>query len=109
MTRYWTCRCGQRWQRITQVCECGGRRPKPSRPKHKRALDLPYEEYVARYGELCGICGRGPSENRRLDRDHDHTTGEPRGLLCHRCNRALPNWATTEWLRQATRYLEEES
>lgn len=67
---------------------------------------MPYEEYVRlNGGERCGICGNPPSENRRLDRDHDHRTGEPRGLLCHRCNRALPDWVTEEWLEAARAYL----
>ena len=57
------------------------------------------------FGERCGICGKGPSATRRLDRDHDHKTGQPRGLLDHRCNRALPSWATPEWLEAAAAYL----
>jgi hypothetical protein len=69
------------------------------------ALELPYEHYLELAGaELCGICGRGP-QRRRLDRDHDHKTGKPRGLLCHRCNRALPSWVTVEWLEAAAVYL----
>jgi hypothetical protein len=33
----------------------------------------------------CAICGRLP-RNRRLAVDHDHNTGEVRGLLCYTCN-----------------------
>lgn len=69
---------------------------------------MPYERWVELFGELCGICGRKPSTKRRLDRDHDHATGEPRGLLCARCNRALPSWMTAKWLRLAVIYLERE-
>jgi hypothetical protein len=75
------------------------------RPKHLAVLKNPYEWWAERFPEQCGICGREPSGKRRLDRDHDHRTGEPRGLLCHRCNRALPNWVTPEWLMAAHRYL----
>jgi hypothetical protein len=57
-------------------------------------------------GERCAICLRVSSPNRRLDRDHDHKTGRPRGLLCPRCNRQLANWITPEWLRAAAEYLE---
>jgi hypothetical protein len=54
------------------------------------ALDTPYEVYIElNGGEHCAICGAKPSNGRRLDRDHDHTTGKPRGLLCHRHNRGL--------------------
>lgn len=72
------------------------------------ALDLPYEHYVEiNGGERCGVCGKGPSEKRKLDRDHDHTTHQPRGLLCHRHNRGL-KWFydDPEELRLAIGYLE---
>lgn len=36
----------------------------------------------------CGICG-GANGGRRLCIDHDHQTGQIRGLLCHRCNTSL--------------------
>jgi hypothetical protein len=37
---------------------------------------------------LCAICFR-PSQNGRLHVDHDHQTGEVRGLLCWTCNVAI--------------------
>lgn len=70
------------------------------------ALDLSYEHYVRiNGGETCGICGREPSLGRRLDRDHCHRTGQPRGLLCWSCNRQLRTWATVEWMADAIKYL----
>lgn len=71
------------------------------------ALETDYEDYVViNGGEFCGICERPRKEvERRLDRDHDHRTGQPRGLLCHKCNRALPSWMTAEWLDAAAAYL----
>jgi hypothetical protein len=69
------------------------------------ALDESYESYIAlNGGEFCFICMKKPM-GRKLDRDHDHSTGKPRGLLCHRCNRMLPSWITPEWLDQAAVYL----
>jgi len=54
-----------------------------------QALDLPYETFVKiNKGEHCGVCNARPA-GKRLDRDHDHNTGLPRGLLCRRCNRLL--------------------
>lgn len=87
---------------------CGHALPKKRQPKHKAALEVTYEEYVSRFGELCGICGTGSTTTRRLDRDHWHNgplAGQPRGLLHARCNRALPSWVTVEWLEKAAAYL----
>jgi CRISPR/Cas system-associated protein Cas10 (large subunit of type III CRISPR-Cas system) len=92
-----------------QLCaKCGGRKPQKRRPRHMAALDITYEEFVVlNGGERCAICLRERSEkDRRLQRDHDHFSGRPRGLLCVRCNRALPAWMTPEWLRAAADYLE---
>jgi hypothetical protein len=91
----------------TRKCgACGKARPKRRRPAHLKALELPYEAYVElNGGESCGVCGRAPTKTRRLDRDHCHKTGKPRGLACARCNRALPSWVTAEWLEAAAAYL----
>ena len=68
--------------------------------------DHVYEDWVWAYGEVCGICGRPPSKKRpKLDRDHDHVTGQPRGLLCPICNMKLAD-LKLEWLRAAADYLE---
>jgi hypothetical protein len=107
MARFWTCpKCRTRNARTRQRCDCGRKRPAPRRPKHAEVLDRPYEWWVETFGDKCGICGRGPSELRRLDRDHDHRTGAPRGLLCHFCNRRLGNRRSSEWLRAAADYID---
>jgi hypothetical protein len=112
----WTCqrqsagvKCGTRNLPRTRKCSaCGKPRPARRRPEHMAALDLTYEQYIElNGGEHCGVCGRERG-SRRLDRDHDHGLGVPRGLLCARCNRALPSWITPQWLRLATYYLEKE-
>ncbi len=76
---------------------------------HRALLAAHRHEYpalLAHQDGHCGICPRPPSENRRLDMDHDHKAMLIRGLLCVRCNRNLPDWMTPEWLRAAADYLE---
>jgi hypothetical protein len=114
--RYWVCyrqsegrKCLTKNPRVKQRCQtCGAPRPAPKRAKHLVALEAPYEYYVElNGGERCAICLRERTEkDRRLDRDHDHKTGRPRGLLCSRCNRWLVQWMTPEWLRAAADYLD---
>lgn len=110
----WTCqrvchgaKCGHRNPSRKQLCSrCGKRRPPRRQPAHRAVLDqLPYEWWVERFGEVCNICG-AEAKTRRLHRDHDHQTGRARGLLCFRCNAALRNYMTAEWLRAAAGYLE---
>src|SRR3954471_16598180 len=102
MARTWKCRaCKMSWPRTKQVCKCGRRRPTYQPPAHRKVLEVPYEKWAEAFGEVCGICGAEPSPTRGLDRDHDHRTGLARGLLCHRCNRGIPNWAGPKWMRKA--------
>jgi hypothetical protein len=105
MARSWTCRkCATKHPRIKQKCPCGAKRP-TRKTNAQKALADDYQTWVDLFGEKCGICGRAPSERRRLDRDHDHKTGGKRGLLCARCNRALPTHITPDWLLAAHAYL----
>jgi len=49
-----------------------------------------YEVLLHQQGGVCAICG-GVDRERNLAVDHDHSTGEVRGLLCGNCNsRVLP-------------------
>ena len=66
--------------------------------------DATYYVMLAKQHGGCAICGR-PPKTRRLHVDHDHHTGAVRGLLCHRCNRALVSWVTPDWLVRARAYL----
>lgn len=47
-----------------------------------------YRELYAHQGGVCAICQRAKGTGRRkLAVDHNHLTGEVRGLLCQPCNR----------------------
>lgn len=92
-------------------------------PVHARTLrDDPYPTYERINGEIhaaafdgewtpdsCGVCGKPPSTARHNDRDHDHTTGNPRGLACpgnQGCNALMPRQLTLERARLIVAYLE---
>ncbi len=56
----------------------------------------------------CKICGKHENDQvRRLSLDHDHKTGEIRGLLCDNCNVGLGNFQDSpEILQSAINYLQ---
>lgn len=63
----------------------------------KRSFGITIDDYdriFEKQGGVCAICGnRETIKNRwgtkRLSVDHDHETGEVRGLLCRKCNAGL--------------------
>jgi len=80
--------------------------------KHADFLDLHrgrYDEILAKQGGHCALCPTKPSARRKLDLDHCHRRMAVRGLLCPRCNRALPAWVTPEWLKKAAVYIDGEA
>jgi hypothetical protein len=83
------------------------RTPEQNRTKHlKRAYNLTAEEFtylVMEQGGVCGICGLVPSS---LFVDHNHQTGEVRGLLCQKCNSGIGFLGDSlEGLEKAINYL----
>lgn len=120
----WTCprvtagaKCGHHNPPRTRKCaKCSKARPiRHTVSRDSKALAIPYEKYVEiNGGEFCGVCGRTRDQQprgRRFDRDHDHDTDLPRGLLCRSCNRALVASRfglkiTIKWLLAAAAYLQ---
>jgi hypothetical protein len=78
---------------------------KPTRAKALGVTDAEYARLLEAQGGHCALCPNTP-KTRRLHVDHDHATGKVRGLLCHRCNRALPTWVSGDWLRNAAFYVD---
>lgn len=117
--RTWLCpKCSHRNEVRTSSRKCQGceenTKPKRRVPVHAEVLrDTSYSDAallsVRIHGgepEACGVCGKPKGETRRHDRDHDHRTGELRGLACFHCNRELLRGGTLESLRAAVAYLE---
>jgi len=64
-----------------------------------------YDELLKQQGGLCAIC-KQPGK-KRLAVDHDHVSGQVRGLLCSGCNIGLGHFRdSTSQLRAAAEYLE---
>jgi hypothetical protein len=48
-----------------------------------------YDRLYEAQGGVCALCQVATGKARRLSVDHDHTTGEVRGILCRPCNDML--------------------
>jgi hypothetical protein len=58
----------------------------------RRVYGISEAEYDAMWtqqGGKCWICKEPPPESQNLCVDHNHRSGETRGLTCQRCNRVL--------------------
>jgi hypothetical protein len=70
----------------------------------KRTYGISADEYdflLRRQKGGCAICG-SKSGGKHLAVDHDHKTGEVRGLLCKRHNSALARWVRNVEEAEAT-------
>lgn len=109
MRRYVTCpKCSHRNDRAggRRKCQgCAAPLPKRRVPTHARTLrDDSYEKFVQVAREIhgvsdesCCVCGKPRSQERHHDRDHDHRTGQARGLACggnQGCNVLMLPWVT---------------
>jgi len=55
---------------------------------------------------VCAICKQPESRSQRLSVDHDHETGEVRGLLCFACNAGIGFLQdSSDVLNKAKKYL----
>lgn len=74
----------------------------------RRRYGITMAEYLVMHeaqSGRCAICGK-PENGKRLAVDHDHETGEVRGLLCQNCNRGLGLFVDNpELLERASAYL----
>jgi|SRR5271157_1536011 len=74
------------------------------RVKRNLSIEQYYEQLAFQNG-TCALCGT-PPQKIRLAVDHDHATGENRGLLCGPCNTALNRLENVaDWVEKALMYL----
>ena len=99
--------------RSPRCTPCKKRRAR--RTRHNAHLKSRYGIGIVDYDKMsalstpagtCHICGGGTSYNF-LATDHNHRTGEVRGLLCATCNKALRNFRdNADRFRAAADYLD---
>lgn len=66
-----------------------------------------YDRMLAEQHGCCAICGKAePGGNGRWHIDHDHVSGQVRGLLCNNCNRGIGYFGDDpEVIKAAARYV----
>ena len=80
---------------------------------HKRSVQTiygltegQYEQLYLFQGSRCAICQRATGATRRLSVDHDHVSGNVRGLLCRPCNTVIGRAGDDpEWFDRGALYL----
>lgn len=83
------------------------------RPTHqagelRRRYGISVEQYraaVEAQGGVCAVCFQPCRTQQRLCVDHNHQTGEVRGLLCRRCNAGLGYLEDASWMAAAASFL----
>jgi 5-methylcytosine-specific restriction endonuclease McrA len=92
--------------------------PDRERVRNLAQFGLTIEDYDAMYeaqGGVCAICKQPETSQRdgkvyRLAVDHNHNTGQVRGLLCFKCNSAMGSFEKRGIpLENVIRFLERES
>lgn len=81
----------------------------------KNKYGLTVEQHQQMYFDqkgCCALCGN-PIKYEKVDTDHNHITGEIRGLTCHQCNTGLGMFFVDEKgieiLTKAIKYLGEQN
>lgn len=97
-------RCTTHWRRRKQEVKAANHEKRV-----QNTYGLKKGEYAKLYlfqGGLCALCRRATGASRRLSVDHDHKTGDVRGLLCRPCNSLLGHARDQfAFFRRCIRYL----
>ncbi len=85
--------------------------PKGQNQKLKSIYGITFQQFTLMMelqNGVCAICKQPESRNQRLCVDHNHDTGEVRGLLCFACNAGIGFLQdSSDVLEKAKQYLKE--
>jgi len=108
--------CASNMRKTYRASENGRKITKNDNLKRKFGITIDdYNALFERQGGVCAICGEeekvmANGELRALSVDHNHETGEVRGLLCNGCNRGIGLFRDNiTTLKNAARYLDRDS
>lgn len=99
---------GEKENKEIQHCEKCKRKRTSARLKSLYGITIDeYEELSAHQNHICWICGGvETTKDGFLHVDHDHNTGQIRGLLCAKCNQGIGCFKENiEALEKAIEYL----
>lgn len=70
-------------------------------------VEADFQSMLKNQNNVCAICEEPTPINKRLDIDHNHTTGKVRGLLCRNCNHGIGAFKERlGLLKRASTYME---
>ena len=95
-------------KRETECISCEKERQRQNKLKKRYGITAQqYDEMYAAQSGCCAICGKHQTQLKKsLAVDHDHKTGQVRGLLCFDCNTGIGKLQDDEQLiLNAARYI----
>jgi len=100
------CAHKRRWRAAHK--DKGSHYERKSNLKRKFGLTVEqYDELLRQQNGVCKICFKINPDESRLAVDHNHITGEIRGLLCINCNKGIGHFMDNiALLEEAKRYVE---
>ena len=104
--KYWSSPKGKATAKAWQLANAALIRHKTLMRKFDLTL-AQYDEMLEAQNGVCKICSHPNPHGHRLAVDHNHLTGEIRGLLCAECNTAIARVeAVPGWCQRAETYLQ---
>lgn len=98
------------YKKRVSATEAGKLQRRKEALKHYYGITLEqYDNMLAKQNGCCAVCGKNtPGHNHKhFSVNHDHETGEIRGLLCNDCNRGIGLLGdNAENIKKALEYLQ---